>query len=306
MLKVRADQLIIDSSFNVAEISCARCGCLSGDSKCCSKCETCFCGDCQQQFLQTGATCFCGSSVQAMSSSSKLADNFIKSKLFRCSYYVEGCKTVCNYQSLSEHQRNCFFQLKQCENEGCDAKLPSFLMYQHVKKCPLAKVCCKHCMAYVRKEAADRHLEACPRKTVACPGCHFDVANEFLRAHQDACPKVTFKCQFCNITFARGDFEQHTKDECLVRSIKMERFKFEKETNALMENLGKLLSKLDEYLASSMTRRCSWCSRLSCDGEFRKCGRCRKGYCRGCQERRFAAPEERHCRECRRPVDEFC
>jgi len=155
----------------------------------------------------------------------ELITNYLKEMMCYCPNKKKGCPWEGKYYLRNKHiEKECeFINAELCPNEGCNKKIKSENMKNHLdKECLYRKIICDKCKKEIIFKEKEKHEEECDleqnkNKKILCKKCGVGILAGQMEKHlKEECPEFEINCDFllfgCKDKFLRKNKFNHFLD----------------------------------------------------------------------------------------------
>lgn len=146
----------------------------------------------------------------------ELINNYLREMICVCPNKKKGCKWEGKYYLRKDHiDKECeFINEEICPNEGCNLKLKTENINDHLLICDYRKINCEKCDKEIIFNNKKGHIKECIKENILCQKCGITILRENLEKHlKDDCPEMEIDCDFlffgCKDKFLRKNKRQH-------------------------------------------------------------------------------------------------
>jgi hypothetical protein len=184
---------------NIHDFLCSICLSIVTNPVLCSICESLFCKDCMDLYLQSeeNSNCVKCNSLFESIKIQKLTRNHLNSIVIKCPN--EQCKVEKKYSNISDHVLLCEFTELDVFCKSCHTKVASN-----------------------NSKLLDDHLNKCEEWLYTCE-CGYVCKSKFKHLHEDYCPLRTIKCKHCEEECSFKVRLVHKNQDCLNRILESEK-----------------------------------------------------------------------------------
>lgn len=204
----------------VDTLMCIICKCVPLHPLQCKGCEIICCSECYADWSKPNQ-CPQQCEDPSYKAPSKIVMKFFCDFKISCRFKVNGCQTIIPYESVENHEKECFFQKKRCsEFPQCQQEVLLKDYQYHLKNCEHIKTECVHCKASLPRKETDTHIKnICPLALIKCQFCKKEAFRKLLAKHEEECEERGIKCEKCSKEMKLKEKQDHSCIEYLYSLI---------------------------------------------------------------------------------------
>ena len=136
-----------------------------------------------------------------------------------CPNTEQSCKWIGSIKNITDHLKDCLYQLKACPN-NCSELIYPVELEKHLKDiCTHRSTICPYChITDIHQIITGSHYSECTEVPIACPNKECDEIHvrRLMEDHREVCPKEKMLCPFssigCRQLMKREKMELHTQN----------------------------------------------------------------------------------------------
>eukprot|EP01127_Copromyxa_protea_P011668 TRINITY_DN2956_c0_g1_i1.p1 TRINITY_DN2956_c0_g1~~TRINITY_DN2956_c0_g1_i1.p1 ORF type:complete len:411 (+),score=39.48 TRINITY_DN2956_c0_g1_i1:60-1235(+) len=227
-----------------------------------------FCEECIKCSLRSRSVCpTCRCSLEEKDLSRVLVvDRMLATLDIWCSYRYrqtpsgweidgEGCPTVCKYENVELHEKQCEFAWASCTFSK-ECKIRKRDLAEHKSSCEYRPVECEFCHLDFQSNALSDHKSKCKAAPTSCDSCGEKLRRADLTYHQQKqCPEQPLVCPYnCNQRILRKDLKDHLNKN-IIEHLEELRLSFSRTLKDMEDKHQKEILSLEKKIQSAKDSR---------------------------------------------------